>query len=84
MDTILNFHQLHNLRSRTGVETLLYATRGTTDIPLQGFAFATEGVQNFVASVMGFDDQDFVTKMEGFAVQGMKGSYLIMIPIYTV
>jgi hypothetical protein len=51
---------------------------------MQGFAFATEGVQNFVASVMGFDEQDFVTKMEGFAVQGMKGLYLIMIPIYTV
>jgi hypothetical protein len=30
-----------------------------------------------VASIMGFDNQDFVTKMEGFAVQGMKSERFI-------
>ncbi|KAG2108476.1 uncharacterized protein F5147DRAFT_773676 [Suillus discolor] len=39
-----------------------------------GVAFATEGVQHFMGSVMGIDNQDLVSKMEGFAVQGMKGT----------
>jgi len=48
--------------------------RGSTDLPLRGIALATEGVQHFMGSVMGIDNQDLVSKMEGFAVQGMKGS----------
>ncbi|KAG2148987.1 uncharacterized protein EDB93DRAFT_1249936 [Suillus bovinus] len=36
-------------------------------------AFATEGVNEFMGSVMNIDDQDLVSKMEGFAIQGMKG-----------
>ncbi|KAI6002901.1 hypothetical protein EDD15DRAFT_2157242 [Pisolithus albus] len=67
-------NELHNLRSRTGVETMLYATRGTTDLPLRGVAFATEGVADFMGSVMGIDTQDLVSKLEGFAVQGIKGA----------
>jgi hypothetical protein len=35
--------------------------------------FATEGVRDFMGSVIGIDSQEFVSKMEGFAVQGMKG-----------
>ncbi|KAG0697183.1 hypothetical protein DFH29DRAFT_878888 [Suillus ampliporus] len=41
---------------------------------LQSVAFATEGVQHFMGSVMGINNQDLVSKMEGFAVQGMKGA----------
>ncbi|KAI6036211.1 hypothetical protein BKA83DRAFT_4042354 [Pisolithus microcarpus] len=67
-------NELHNLKSRTGVETVLYATRGTTDLPLQGVAFATEGVADFMGSVMGIDTQDLVSKLEGFAVRGIKGA----------
>ncbi|KAG2337858.1 hypothetical protein BDR05DRAFT_952302 [Suillus weaverae] len=37
-------------------------------------AFATEGVDNFMDTVMGINNQDLVSKMEGFVVQGMKGS----------
>ncbi|KAG1722922.1 uncharacterized protein EDB91DRAFT_1240165 [Suillus paluster] len=67
-------NELDNLRSRTGVETILYMTRGTTDLPLRGVTFATEGVHDFMESVIGIDNQDFVSKMEGFAIQGMKGA----------
>jgi hypothetical protein len=63
------------LRSRTGAEAILYTTRGSTDLPLRGVAFATEGVDDFMASVMNIDNQDLISKMEGFAVQGMKGMF---------
>ncbi|KAG1782890.1 hypothetical protein EV702DRAFT_932728, partial [Suillus placidus] len=65
-DTYLNCH--------TGTETILYTMRGSMDLPLRGVAFATEGVQHFMGSVMGVDNQNLVSKMEGFAVQGMKGA----------
>ncbi|KAG1799830.1 uncharacterized protein HD556DRAFT_1230959 [Suillus plorans] len=67
-------NELNSLNCRTGAETILYMTRGSTDLPLRGVAFATEGVQHFMNSVMGIDNQDLVSKMEGFAVQGMKGA----------
>ncbi|KAF8131401.1 hypothetical protein EV363DRAFT_1449797 [Boletus edulis] len=67
-------NELRSLRCRTGVETMLYATRGSTDVPLRGTAFATEGVQNFIGSVIGIDAHDLVSKMEGFAIQGIKGT----------
>ncbi|KAG0708287.1 hypothetical protein DFH29DRAFT_795151 [Suillus ampliporus] len=66
--------ELNNLKSRTGTEAMLYATRGSTDLPLRGIAFATEGVEEFMPSVMNIDNQDLISKMEGFAVQGMKGA----------
>ena len=65
--------KLLNLKSRTGVETLLYATRGSTDLPLRAVAFETEGVKDFMGTVVGMDTLDFVSKMEGFAVQGVQG-----------
>jgi hypothetical protein len=52
---------------------MLYATRGSTDLPLRGIVFTTEGVEEFMPSVMNIDNQDLISKMEGFAVQGMKG-----------
>ncbi|KAI6100913.1 hypothetical protein EDD16DRAFT_1463800, partial [Pisolithus croceorrhizus] len=67
-------NELHNLKSHTGVESMLYATRGTTDLLLRGIAFTTEGVADFLGSVMGIDTQDLVSKMEGFAIQGIKGA----------
>jgi hypothetical protein len=71
----LTYHllQLNNLKSRTGVETMLFTTRGSTDLPLHGVAFATEGVDNFLEGAMKTDTQYFIGKMEGFAVQGVKG-----------
>ncbi|KAG1899812.1 uncharacterized protein F5891DRAFT_953166 [Suillus fuscotomentosus] len=67
-------NELNSLKCRTGAETILYTTRGSTDLPLRGVSFATEGVQTFMGSVMGIDGQDLVSKMEGFAVQGIKGA----------
>ncbi|KAG1781290.1 hypothetical protein EV702DRAFT_962745 [Suillus placidus] len=66
--------ELNNLCSRTGAETIMYVVRGTTDLPLRGSQFATEGVQSFMESAMGIDNQDLVSKLEGFAIQGMTGA----------
>ncbi|KAG2114527.1 hypothetical protein DEU56DRAFT_748933 [Suillus clintonianus] len=73
-DVTQTLKALNNLRSRTGAEAILYTTRGSTDLPLRGVAFATEGVDEFMSSVMNIDNQDLISKMEGFAVQGMKGA----------
>ncbi|KAH7904868.1 hypothetical protein BJ138DRAFT_1018526, partial [Hygrophoropsis aurantiaca] len=67
-------HELANLRSRTGAESILYTTRGSTDLPINGIAFATPGVGDFIPTAMGIDHQDLISKMEGFAVQGIKGA----------
>ncbi|KAG0702914.1 hypothetical protein DFH29DRAFT_804326, partial [Suillus ampliporus] len=67
-------NELNSLKCHTGAESILFTTRGSMDLPLRGVTFATEGVQHFMGSVMGIDNQDFVSKMEGFAIQGMKGA----------
>ena len=54
---------------------ILYMVCGSTDLPMHGIAFTTEGIDNFMASAMNINDQDLIGKMEGFAVQGMKGSF---------
>jgi len=69
--------KLHSLKSRTGIEAVLYAACGTTDLPLRGIAFATTGIEDFMGSVMGVDAQDLVSKMEGFAAQGIRGEYRV-------
>ncbi|KAG1823253.1 hypothetical protein DFJ58DRAFT_849781 [Suillus subalutaceus] len=65
---------LTNLQAHTGVETILYTMCGSTDCPLCGVIFTTEGVSDFMSTVMNIDNQDLVGKMEGFAVQGMQGA----------
>ncbi|KAG2752759.1 hypothetical protein P692DRAFT_201706736 [Suillus brevipes Sb2] len=74
LKAVENEASLTNLRARTGAETILYTTRGSTDCPLRGVAFATEGVCDFMSTVMNVDSQDLVSKMEGFSVQGMQGA----------
>ena len=54
----------------------MYTTHGTTDLPPQGIAFTTDGVKDFMGAVMGVDTNDPISKMEGFVVQGIKGTYL--------
>ncbi|KAG1724775.1 hypothetical protein EDB19DRAFT_1834028 [Suillus lakei] len=66
-------NELNSLNSRTGAEIMLYMTRGTTDLPLRAITFTIPGVNHFMDSVMGIDTQDFISKMEGFAIQGIKG-----------
>ena len=67
---------MNNLRSCTGAEVVLYATRGATDLPMQGIAFSTEGVAQFLEHVLKIDTQDFLCKMEVFAVQGIRGELI--------
>ncbi|KAG1842845.1 hypothetical protein F4604DRAFT_1689765 [Suillus subluteus] len=66
--------ELKSLQCRTGAESIFYTTRGSTDLPLRSVSFATEGIQDFMPSVMGIDNQDLLGKMEGFVVQGVKGA----------
>jgi hypothetical protein len=66
------------MRSRTGAEAILYTVHGSTDLPLRGVMFATEGVDEFMASVMNVDNQDLISKIKGFAVQGIKGSLCLI------
>jgi len=42
-------------------------------MPLRAVAFTTNGVEHFLEGVIKTNTQDFLGKMEGFAVQGMKG-----------
>ncbi|KAG2108125.1 hypothetical protein BD769DRAFT_1675383 [Suillus cothurnatus] len=67
-------NELNSLRCRTGAEMILYTTCGSTDLPLRGIAFAMEGVDDFMESVMNVDNQEFVSKMEGFAFHGICGA----------
>ncbi|KAI9566715.1 hypothetical protein HD554DRAFT_2174148 [Boletus coccyginus] len=66
--------ELLNLKSRTGVETLLYAMCGSTDLPLCAITFETEGVKDFMGTMIGVDIVVFISKMDGFAVQGVQGT----------
>lgn len=38
-------------------------------------AFATEGVSGFMGSVVGMEPHTLVSKLEGFAVQGLTGKH---------
>ena len=55
------------------METILYAACGSTELSIHGITFATEGAKNFMESIIKIDDQDLVSKLEGFAVQGVQG-----------
>ncbi|KAG6855514.1 hypothetical protein H0H87_001791 [Tephrocybe sp. NHM501043] len=67
-------NELHNLKTCTGIKTMLFSTCGTTDISMKGIAFATQGVENVLEGAMRMDTQDFLGKMEGFAVTGVQGA----------
>lgn len=36
-------------------------------------SFVTDGINNFLNTVMGIDNQDILLKMEEYAIQGIKG-----------
>ncbi|KAF8344861.1 hypothetical protein F5887DRAFT_841822, partial [Amanita rubescens] len=67
-------NEIANLRSRTGIEALLFITRGTSSTPINGVSYATPGVDKFLESGLKVDEHEFIAKMEGFALQGLKGS----------
>jgi len=66
--------QLSNLQARTGVEALVFITRGSTDFPMRGVSFATRGVEEFLETGLKMDVQDFISKMEGFSLRGVQGN----------
>lgn len=41
---------------------------------MQGVTFGTSGVDNFLEGTMKIDIQHFLGKMEGHAIQGVKGT----------
>ncbi|KAG2116143.1 hypothetical protein DEU56DRAFT_761603 [Suillus clintonianus] len=49
---------LKAVENEASAETIFYATCGSTDLPLHGVAFATEGVDEFMGSMMNIDNQD--------------------------
>ena len=75
------FFKLNNLRSCTRAEVILFTTSETTDLPLHGLSFATKGVSKFLEHGLKMDTQEFLCKMEGFAIQGVQGEsiYLYML-----
>ena len=55
------------------METMLFAVCDTTDVVLNSITFATAGVEDFMSTTMGVNQQDFIAKLEGYAIQGIKG-----------
>jgi hypothetical protein len=52
---------------------MIFVARGTTELSLRGSVFSTSRLNNFLEHVYKIDKQDFLTKMEGFAIQGLVG-----------
>ena len=73
--------QINNLRSRSGIEAILFITRGSTDTPLNGTCFTTPGVEDFLPSVLKLDKLEFLARMDGYAIQGLKGMYTVFLPL---
>jgi hypothetical protein len=63
---------------------MLFITRGSTDTPLKAVSFATAGTDEFLESVFKIDEHNFLARMEGFAIQGLKGELNVnkIFPIY--
>jgi hypothetical protein len=63
--------QIFYIKTPSFIEPL--HTRYNKALQLRGVTFATEGMQDFMESTVGINNQDLVNKMEGFAIQGMRG-----------
>ncbi|KAF8327672.1 hypothetical protein F5887DRAFT_827391, partial [Amanita rubescens] len=67
-------NEIANLRSRTGIEALLFMTRGASpSTAINGISYATPGVEKFLEAALKIDEHEFIAKMEGFALQALKG-----------
>ncbi|KAF8331608.1 hypothetical protein F5887DRAFT_1081199 [Amanita rubescens] len=67
-------NMLAGLRSRSGMETQVFAACGSVDIPLKSISISTPGVQDFMEKTMHIDQIEYLGKMEGYALQGVKGA----------
>ncbi|KAF8347284.1 hypothetical protein F5887DRAFT_1072796 [Amanita rubescens] len=70
-------NEIANLRSRSGIEALLFITRNSSATPLNNISYATPGVGKFLETVLKMDEHEFTAKMEAFALHGLKGSIQI-------
>ena len=68
---------MDSLKDRTGVEIILFVCRGTTDLPLCSVSYATKGVEHLIDSVLKINNADFISKMEGFAIQGIRSKFVV-------
>ncbi|KAF8333787.1 hypothetical protein F5887DRAFT_1079958 [Amanita rubescens] len=67
-------NEIANLRSRSGIEALLFITRNSSATPLNNISYATPGVGKFLETVLKMDEHEFTAKMEAFALHGLKGA----------
>ena len=54
---------------------MVIGVRGTTDLPMKNVFFTMTGLHSFLQDVFRTDTQDFVGKIEGFAVHSVKGQF---------
>ena len=55
------------------MEMMLVAVRGASNQTTNSLSFAMEGVSEFLPAGLGIDWQDFASRMEGFAFNGIRG-----------
>jgi hypothetical protein len=55
---------------------MVFVTRSTTNLPLQSRSYNTPGISGFMETTLKMDRTDFLGKMEGFSLQGLKGTWL--------
>jgi hypothetical protein len=65
--------QLADLEQRTGLQSLLVTARSSTDLPYHPHVFNTARTEDFLPSTMKIDTNDFTTRFEGHAIQGLDG-----------
>ena len=62
-----------NLQAHSGVELLIFAVSGTSDLQMDPYSYASEGATKFLEHSLKIDTQDFLCKMEGYTLQGVYG-----------
>ena len=68
-------NELDGLHSRTGMEAQMFAARNSTDMPIKNVAFLTASIDGFMQNMMKLDYMEYLGKLEGYAIQGLKGTY---------
>ena len=63
---------------------MCFVTCGSMAFSMEPIIFLTDGLNDFIEQVFHIDNQDFVVQMEGFAVQGLKGTLIVHIQTYYI
>ena len=75
----LPIQQLQALHLRTGIKAMCHVIRGGSDFTFPPITFWTDGIASFLQQVYNIDEQDFVAKLEGYAVHGLRGKEHLLI-----